>query len=75
MDNGTARRIGELIRERRRAEARIHAIDRHLAGIERSPEDLALEVADAEERGDWPLASRLRSRRLSERLRREEAPA
>jgi hypothetical protein len=64
MSYGIADRIGRLIRERTEESRPGRGIERGSDEID----DLVLEIGDAEERGDWPLASRLRSRRLAQRL-------
>jgi hypothetical protein len=68
----TTERIAELIRERQKAAALVRGIDQHLASIRQRPDDLLLAIGEAEERGDWPLASRLRNQRLSQRLSRDD---
>ena len=71
MNFGKTGPIDDLVRERQRTMAMLPSIDQRLAAIGARQDDLILEIGDAEERGDWPLASRLRNQRLSQRPSRD----
>lgn len=74
MSYGIAERIGRLIREQLTETVPRHGMNRRIEPSEDRIDELVLEIGDAEERGDWPLASRLRSRRLAQRLAGNDTP-
>lgn len=52
--------VRELVRERNRVEALLRSIEEQLAEIEMGELEKLLAIAEAEDRGNWPLAARLR---------------
>lgn len=66
MDERQGTRIADLMRERDRALALLLNLERQIAEFGKQKRDLFLEIADAEDRGQWARVAQLRARTLSE---------
>jgi hypothetical protein len=57
--------VGELMHERDRSLALLLRLEAEIAQCERSKHDLLVEIAEAEERGQWAHVAQLRTRAMS----------
>jgi len=66
MSAHATERLTQLRAERDRARTRLIDLELEIASLVHSgTPDLRCEIADAEERGDWPRAARLRATRVT----------